>query len=61
MVKKACKRCKLFVNESECPECKTSTFTTNWQGRFAVINPEKSYIAKQIGIEKEGEYAIKVR
>ena len=61
MARKVCKRCKLFVNESECPECKTSSFSTNWQGRLFIADPEKSFIAKQVGIERKGEYAIKVK
>ena len=61
MARKVCKRCKLFVNESECPECKTSSFSTNWQGRLFIADPEKSFIAKQVGIAKKGEYAIKVK
>ena len=35
--------------------------TTNWQGRIFVVNPEKSDIAKIMGLEETGEYAIKVR
>ncbi|MBT4823988.1 DNA-directed RNA polymerase subunit E'' [Candidatus Woesearchaeota archaeon] len=61
MARKVCKRCKLFVNESECPECKTSSFSTNWQGRLFIADPEKSFIAKQVGIAQKGEYAIKVK
>lgn len=59
--KKACKKCKLFTEEEVCPNCKSNDFSTNWQGRIAVIVPEKSMIAEKIGIEKQGEYAIKVR
>ncbi|HII16442.1 TPA: hypothetical protein HA361_00865 [Candidatus Woesearchaeota archaeon] len=36
-------------------------FTTSWQGRIAIIDLDKSTIAKKIGIDKRGEYAIKVR
>ena len=36
-------------------------FTPSWQGRISVLNPEKSAIAKKIGIANKGEYAIKVR
>ena len=59
--KKCCKSCKIFVEGSECPICKMSNFTTNWQGRIAVLDANKSDIAKKIGIEVKGEYAIKCR
>ena len=61
MKKKACKKCKLFVEGPECPICKGSNFSTNWQGRIYVMDPEKSDIAKKIGITVKGEYAIKVK
>jgi len=61
MKKKACKKCKIFVEGNECPICKGNQFSTNWQGRLNVINLEKSDIAHKIGIKVKGEYAIKVR
>ena len=61
MKKKACKKCKLFVEEVSCPNCKSNQFSTNWQGRIIILNKDKSVIANNIGIKKEGEYAIKVR
>lgn len=59
--KKCCKRCKIFVDGPECPVCKTSQFSTNWQGRIAVMDANKSDIAKKIGVTVKGEYAIKCR
>ena len=61
MKKKACKRCKMFIEGQECPVCKTSQFSTNWQGRFHVLDLQKSSIAQKIGAKANGEYAIKVR
>ncbi|MEA2036753.1 MAG: transcription elongation factor subunit Spt4 [Nanoarchaeota archaeon] len=61
MKKKACKKCKLFVDGNECPVCKENRFSTNWQGRLAIIDANKSLIAKKLGITVKGEYAIKVR
>jgi len=58
--KKACKGCKLFYEGQECPSCKTSQAVTNWKGRIYVVDNTESAIAKKIGIEQEGEYAIKV-
>ena len=61
MKKKACKRCKIFVDDNICPICKKDSFTNNWQGRIHFLDVEKSVIAQEIGAEKTGEYAIKVR
>ena len=58
MKRKACKQCKMFVEGDVCPACKGNNFSTNWQGRIYVVDPSKSVIAKKIGIEVKGEYAI---
>jgi DNA-directed RNA polymerase subunit E" len=59
--KKCCKRCKVFVEGSECPICKDNKFSTNWQGRIYVSDAAKSSIAQKIGINTKGEYALKCR
>lgn len=59
--KKACKRCKLFVEEDTCPQCGTSSFTNSWQGRLYISDAKKSTIAQKVNITLKGEYAIKVR
>jgi len=61
MKKKVCRNCKLFVDEGVCPICKKDAFSTQWQGRINFVNAKESFIAKQMGIEHDGEYAIKVR
>ena len=61
MKKKICKNCKLFVEGSECPICKGNQFLSNWKGRIAVVDADKSEIGKKIGIKAKGEYAIKAR
>ena len=60
-MKKACKTCKIFIDGDVCPLCKRDQSTTSWQGRIVVVNPNESFIAKQMGLTAEGEYAIKVR
>ena len=59
--KKACKKCKLFVEGDTCPNCGSNTFTTSWQGRLFINDVNNSMIAKEVGIKVKGEYAIKVR
>ena len=59
--KKACKKCKLFVEGNECPIYKSSNFTTSWQGRLYVSDVEGSMISQEVNVKVKGEYAIKVR
>lgn len=61
MKKKACKKCRIFVEGNECPICHGNQFSTNWQGRINIIDVERSDIAKKIGLKVKGEYAVKVR
>lgn len=60
-MKKACKKCKIFVEGNTCPICQGDQFSTSWQGRIAVLDEKNSEVGKKIGVEKAGEYAIKVR
>jgi RNA polymerase subunit RPABC4/transcription elongation factor Spt4 len=59
--KKACKKCKIFVDGDTCPICKKNSFSTNWQGRIYFLDVNKSTIAKKTNSELKGEYAIKVK
>ncbi|RME52856.1 DNA-directed RNA polymerase subunit E'' [Candidatus Woesearchaeota archaeon] len=61
MKKKVCKRCKIFVEGELCPICKKDSFTTVFQGLIHFLNVEKSVIAHKMGVEKNGEYALKIR
>ncbi|MBD3164516.1 DNA-directed RNA polymerase subunit E'' [Candidatus Woesearchaeota archaeon] len=59
--KKVCKKCKYFYEGSECPACKSNQTASTWQGRLHIIDANRSEIAKKVGINAKGEYAIKVR
>ena len=47
--------------EETCPACGSNQFANSFQGRLNIIDPAKSEIGKKVGIEKEGEYAIRIR
>jgi len=51
----------MFVEGDKCPNCNDNQFSNLWQGRIHIIDSTKSEIAKKIGININGEYAIKVR
>lgn len=51
----------MFVEKDKCPNDGGSKFTDNWKGRIIIIDANKSEIAKKVGINAKGEYAIKIR
>jgi len=59
---KACRRCKALVdrNTEICPVCGSRDFSDEWEGVLIIIDPLRSDLAKMLGIEKPGRYAIKV-
>ena len=57
---KACMECRRLVSGNECPACKTSELTKNWEGMAVIIDPD-SEIAESMDIETPGKYAIKMR
>ena len=64
MAKKlASKKDKRLLSEADikAQSLSKSDFTTSWQGRIYIANPEKSFIAKKVKIYEKGEYAIKVK
>ena len=62
MKKKACKSCNKLVkvDQGNCDNCKKNAFANNFQGQINVLNADKSFVAKKIGINRKGEYAIKI-
>ncbi len=59
---KACVKCKALVpaDAEVCPICGSKEFTFEWSGVIIVIDPEKSAVAKLLGIKTPGRYAIKI-
>ena len=57
---KACKNCKLIYDEDSCPSCGKKENSETFKGRVEIINSEKSKIAKELKINKNGCYAIKI-
>jgi len=57
----ACKKCKFITTEpTVCKVCGSKEFTKEWFGYLIVVDPEKSEIAKKLGIKYAGKYAIVV-
>lgn len=59
--KKADKATKMLLDANQASGIDPTMLSASWQGRICVIDVAKSYVAKKLGFEKNGEYAIKVR
>jgi len=60
-MKKVCKKCKrIYENVEICQEC-NEKLSESFKGTIIVMDPENSEIAKKLGINKPGKYAIIVR
>ncbi|MFX1534523.1 MAG: transcription elongation factor subunit Spt4 [Promethearchaeota archaeon] len=60
---RACKICHMIVPENvqQCPVCKSTNLSKNFDGLVIIIDPEGSEIAKRLHIRRAGTYAIRVR
>ena len=56
---KACMNCRRIITGNECDNCGSTNLTTNYSGLIIIIDPEKSEIAKELGLKKAGAYATK--
>jgi len=57
---KACKNCSFITEEDVCPLCGNQT-SKEWQGYVIIIDHTRSEIAKRMGINVNGKFALKVR
>ena len=57
---RACRECEWITVKSVCENCGSSNLTTNFSGLIIVIDPERSEIARELGLRKPGAYAIRV-
>jgi len=59
MVMGACSVCKRLTVK-QCPYHPEAKLLDNWKGEIIVIDSEKSELAKKLGIEKPGMYALRL-
>ena len=57
---KACKTCHAITDQTKCPRC-GGEVSREWHGYLVVIDPEKSEIARKMGIHASGRYALRVK
>ena len=56
----ACRNCKWVTTNKICPVCHKTDLSPDWNGIALIVNPSTSKIAKTLGIDKPGKYAIRV-
>ncbi len=59
-VPKACKKCSTITDEDVCPRCGGPT-SKEWQGYVIVVDHTRSEIARKMGLNANGKYALRVR
>lgn len=57
---KACKNCSHISEADQCPLC-GGQMSREFQGYLIIVDHTKSAIAKQMGIDVNGKYALRVR
>ncbi len=61
MPENVCKECHRIVTGQVCQACNSTSLTSDWSGYAVIIDPQKSQIAKRLGVTLPGKYALKVR
>jgi DNA-directed RNA polymerase subunit E" len=61
---KACRNCHFIqkgTNVRSCERCKSTDFSTEYQGLVIILDPKGSIVARKLGVTRDGWYAIKPR
>ncbi len=58
---RACRLCKVITEEMACPICKGTDLSDDYSGLLIILDPEGSQLAEKMEIEKEGQYALRIR
>ena len=52
---------KVKVPAPKCARCPEAQLSNDWQGLTILLNPPRSEVARTLGIDVPGSYALKVR
>jgi DNA-directed RNA polymerase subunit E" len=58
---RACRTCKIIIEENACPICRSTDLSDDFSGLLIVLDPENSELAEKIDIKEEGRYALRIR
>ena len=59
-VQMACKHCAHITDDEKCPLCGHET-SRDWQGYIIIVDHTRSEVAKKMGINVNGRFALRVR
>jgi DNA-directed RNA polymerase subunit E" len=59
-IEKSCKTCNMITESDTCPKCNGKT-SKDWQGYIVIIDHNRSEIAKKMGVNIDGRFALRVR
>ncbi len=56
---KACLNCRTIYEGTKCPNCGETPASETFKGRIHIFDSKKSEMAENMGLNNEGEFAIK--
>jgi DNA-directed RNA polymerase subunit E" len=60
MREKACRKCRRLTTGPACANDGSSNLSEQWTGLIVILDPERSSVAKTLGVRNAGRYALKV-
>ena len=60
MKERACRKCRRLTVESFCPNDHSTSLSERWSGLVVVLDPERSSVARTLGVKNAGRYALRV-
>jgi DNA-directed RNA polymerase subunit E" len=60
MKERACRKCRRLTTESICPNDGSNNLGRDWSGLIVIIDPERSSVARSLGVKNAGRYALRV-
>jgi DNA-directed RNA polymerase subunit E" len=61
MREQVCRECHRVLTGQTCPVCGSSNLSSDWSGLVIILDPQRSEIAKRLGVDMADKYALKVR
>jgi RNA polymerase subunit RPABC4/transcription elongation factor Spt4 len=60
-IRKACRKCRTIISKGGvCPSCGSTDLSIKWDGILIIINSENALLAEELGIKRNGAYAVRI-
>ena len=60
MEERACRKCRALTIHSACPIDGSKNLSDEWSGLIVILDPERSDVARSMGFNTAGRFALKV-